>query len=107
MCFAKVSFRQINEVEWTAEYVEIVLLQNRTKLYAICFLAWYLWNVVVRISASKAFLSLFLLQRLKSLESVEVQMRFERGSPLRGFSLGATAGTLAGPASLSETPFER
>eukprot|EP00435_Cladocopium_sp_Y103_P030790 s321_g7.t1 len=58
-----VLFRQINEVQWTAEYVEMVLWQNRTMLY--------LWNVVV-------------------------QMRFEKGSPIRGFSLGATAGTLAG-----------
>lgn len=66
-----VLFRQINEVKWTAAYVEMVLWQNRTMLYAICFIAWYLWNVVV-------------------------QMRFEKGSPIRGFSLGATAGTLAG-----------
>lgn len=68
---ASVAFRQINEVEWTTEYVEMVLLQNRTTLYAICFVAWYLWNIIV-------------------------QMRFEKGTPIRGFSLGATAGTLAG-----------
>ncbi|CAJ1430471.1 unnamed protein product [Effrenium voratum] len=68
---ASVLFRQINEVEWTAEYVEMVLLQNRTMLYALCFIAWYLWNVAV-------------------------QTRYEKGSPVRGFSLGATAGSLAG-----------
>ncbi|CAE7242050.1 Mtpn [Symbiodinium natans] len=68
---ASVLFRPIKQVEWTTEYVETVLLQNRTLLYGLCFLAWYLWNVTI-------------------------QTRYERGSPIRGFSLGATAGSLAG-----------
>jgi hypothetical protein len=28
------------EVKWTAAYVEPVLWQHRTMLYAICFIAW-------------------------------------------------------------------
>ncbi|CAE7396564.1 Mtpn [Symbiodinium pilosum] len=68
---ASVLFRPVKQVEWTTAYVETVLLQNRTLFYGLCFLAWYLWNVTV-------------------------QMRYERGSPIRGFSLGATAGSLAG-----------
>ncbi|CAE7339060.1 MTPN [Symbiodinium microadriaticum] len=68
---ASVLFRPIKQVEWTTEYVETVLLQNRTLFYGLCFLAWFLWNVTI-------------------------QTRYERGSPIRGFSLGATAGSLAG-----------
>eukprot|EP00440_Ansanella_granifera_P004054 gb/GFBE01004400.1/.p1 GENE.gb/GFBE01004400.1/~~gb/GFBE01004400.1/.p1 ORF type:complete len:361 (+),score=66.03 gb/GFBE01004400.1/:1-1083(+) len=68
---ASVLFRQINEVDWTAQHVLHTMLQTRTMLYAICFVAWYLLNVCVF-------------------------MKYERGSPVRGFSLGATAGTLAG-----------
>lgn len=35
-----VFFRQINEVTWSAEYVKHVLLQSRTMVYALCFVAW-------------------------------------------------------------------
>eukprot|EP00931_Biecheleriopsis_adriatica_P088434 TRINITY_DN6275_c0_g2_i1.p1 TRINITY_DN6275_c0_g2~~TRINITY_DN6275_c0_g2_i1.p1 ORF type:complete len:344 (-),score=66.95 TRINITY_DN6275_c0_g2_i1:19-1050(-) len=68
---ASVFFRQINEVTWTADYVTYVLLQRRTMLYAISFVGWFLLNNFVF-------------------------MKYPKGSAVRGFSLGATAGTLAG-----------
>lgn len=68
---ASVLFRQIPDVVWTSHYVMQVIVQRRTLVYAICFGAWYLLNVFVL-------------------------MRYEKGSPIRGFSMGATAGSLAG-----------
>eukprot|EP00930_Biecheleria_cincta_P084632 TRINITY_DN74081_c0_g1_i1.p1 TRINITY_DN74081_c0_g1~~TRINITY_DN74081_c0_g1_i1.p1 ORF type:complete len:329 (+),score=42.19 TRINITY_DN74081_c0_g1_i1:135-1121(+) len=68
---ASVLFRQIPKVAWTSQYVMQVIVQSRTLAYAICFGAWYLLNVFVL-------------------------MRYEKGSPIRGFSIGATAGSLAG-----------
>ena len=134
---SQVTFRQINEVQWTAEYVEMVLLQNRTMLYAICFIAWSLscighrsfswpeemsgicgtsWlqpqkrttkQLLVHIFITKLewvhfwCCNLFMSKKIHSKfrpkrPFIQVQMRFEKGSPIRGFSLGATAGTLAG-----------
>ena len=36
----QVFFRQINEVTWSAEYVQHVLLQSRTMVYGLCFTGW-------------------------------------------------------------------
>mmetsp|Transcript_22523 Transcript_22523/g.53647 ORF Transcript_22523/g.53647 Transcript_22523/m.53647 type:complete len:343 (-) Transcript_22523:91-1119(-) len=66
-----VFFRQINDVNWSAEYVQHVLLQSRTMVYGLCFTGWFLFNTLVL-------------------------MKYPSGSAVRGFSLGATAGTLAG-----------
>lgn len=68
---ASVFFRQINEVNWSAEYVKHVLLASRTMIYGLCFIAWFCFNTFVL-------------------------MKYPDGSAVRGFSLGATAGTLAG-----------
>lgn len=68
---ASVLFRQISDIQWTAEYVMHVIVQWRTLAYVICFLVWYIFNVFVL-------------------------MRYEKGSAIRGFSIGATAGSLAG-----------
>lgn len=37
---ASVFFRQINEVNWSAEYVKHVLLASRTMVYGLCFIGW-------------------------------------------------------------------
>ena len=37
---SEVFFRQINEVNWSAEYVQHVLLQSRTMVYGLCFTGW-------------------------------------------------------------------
>jgi len=66
-----VFFRQINDVTWSAEYVQHVLLQSRTMVYGLCFTGWFLFSTLVL-------------------------MKYPDGSAVRGFSLGATAGTLAG-----------
>ena len=109
------------EVEWTTEYVETVLLQNRTLLYGLCFLAWRGPSAITRLVAltfeslrisGKSGISGTLLpgpkwvkldswryashQPGQSRDDAKIQTRYERGSPIRGFSLGATAGSLAG-----------
>eukprot|EP00931_Biecheleriopsis_adriatica_P088433 TRINITY_DN6275_c0_g1_i1.p1 TRINITY_DN6275_c0_g1~~TRINITY_DN6275_c0_g1_i1.p1 ORF type:complete len:330 (-),score=60.56 TRINITY_DN6275_c0_g1_i1:117-1106(-) len=70
---ASVFFRQIDDVSYTAEYVNSVLATERTMLYAIVFLGWLCLNIGVIV-------------------------RYPKTSALRGFSIGATAGTLAGNA---------
>jgi len=56
---------------YTTEYIEDTLINMRVLLYSCVFAVWILFN-------------LFFL------------MRFESGSPVRGISLGMTAGTIAG-----------
>ena len=114
----QVAFRQINEVQWTAQYVEMVMWQNRTMLYAVCFTAWPASQHILNASTSVKLVFFSLSDGQVSVERcgsslkgrftnvkrpifhrcrlTKVQMRFEKGSPIRGFSLGATAGTLAG-----------
>ncbi|CAE8641734.1 unnamed protein product [Polarella glacialis] len=69
---ASVFFRQSQEgFHWTTERVHEVMTHKRFMLYFICFIAWYLLNVCLL-------------------------MKYPAGSAVKGFSLGATAGTLAG-----------
>jgi len=57
--------------EYTIDYIEDTLVSRRVLIYFSIFFVWFLFNV------------LFL-------------MRFSHGSPVRGVSLGMTAGTIAG-----------
>lgn len=91
--------------------------QNRTMLYAVCFTAWPASQHILNTSTSVKLVFFSLSDGQVSVERrgcslkgwftdvnrpihrcrlTKVQMRFEKGSPIRGFSLGATAGTLAG-----------
>lgn len=64
-------FGSHKDEEYTVEYLEDVLINYRVLIYLGIFLVWYLFNVC------------FLMRRA-------------RGNPLRGISLGMTAGTIAG-----------
>merc|ERR1711974_374995 len=68
---ASVFFKVERVVHWTPEYVHEVFLHWRTLLYCLVFAGWFCLNQ-------------FYL------------MKFPMESTVRGFSLGATAGTLAG-----------
>ncbi|CAE8731734.1 unnamed protein product [Polarella glacialis] len=68
---ATVFFKQDRSVIWTVERVHQVFLRWPTFIYCTCFFAWFFVNT--------CFL-----------------MKYPKGSVVRGFSLGATAGSLAG-----------
>ena len=70
-CFSFGRLRQTKEETWTLERAEHVLIQWRVLIYGILFALWFLLNVFLR-------------------------ARSPRGSVIRGFSLGVTAGSLAG-----------
>ena len=63
--------KENGEEQWTVEHSKEVLLRYEVLLYCMVFVLWLLLNVVI-------------------------QARSAHGSVLRGFSLGATAGSLAG-----------
>eukprot|EP00929_Paragymnodinium_shiwhaense_P031352 TRINITY_DN17580_c0_g1_i2.p1 TRINITY_DN17580_c0_g1~~TRINITY_DN17580_c0_g1_i2.p1 ORF type:complete len:465 (-),score=90.96 TRINITY_DN17580_c0_g1_i2:178-1572(-) len=64
-------FGNHTDSEYTLEYLEDTLISLRVLIYFLVFFAWFAFN--------RFFL-----------------MKFPQGSPVRGFSLGATAGTIAG-----------
>ena len=67
-----IGFKKENEDEkWTLEHTKQVLFRWQVLLYAVLFILWLVLNVLIR-------------------------ARTAHGSVLRGFSLGATAGSLAG-----------
>jgi len=66
-----VYFGEEDERQYTPEVLRELVLRSRTAVYAFAFLGWFLLNVF------------YLMKR-------------PRGDPIRGFSLGATAGTVAG-----------
>ena len=91
----EVFFRQINDVNWSAEYVQHVLLQSRTMVYGLCFTGW----PGPRKAPGKRHpeppsLSSFFFPPfcLRFLFNTLVLMKYPSGSAVRGFSLGATAG---------------
>eukprot|EP00931_Biecheleriopsis_adriatica_P056781 TRINITY_DN33673_c0_g1_i1.p1 TRINITY_DN33673_c0_g1~~TRINITY_DN33673_c0_g1_i1.p1 ORF type:complete len:398 (+),score=45.89 TRINITY_DN33673_c0_g1_i1:35-1228(+) len=66
-----VFFKQSHTEEWTLEYTHEILCRRRVVLYMACFLVWFIFNVGY--------------------------LQWHPTSPVvRGFSLGATAGSLAG-----------
>ncbi|CAE8679935.1 unnamed protein product, partial [Polarella glacialis] len=66
-----VFFRQQEDVTWTVAYIREVFLTWTTLVYCLCYGIWFLVNSCI-------------------------WMKRPPGSALRGFSLGATAGSLAG-----------